>query len=114
LYIAAQGLGPLELDSMQIVWSHDGPVTVKQVDTVLRRTRKIAYTTVMTTCVRLAEKGILARRQTKDTRIAPYEYMPLLRRQDLLLARVEQVLAAADAVERQYIVAAIRGGQIGA
>jgi len=36
--------------------------------------------------------------------------MGLLSRQDLLLARIEQVLASADEVERQYIAAAIRGG----
>lgn len=52
--------GPLETEIMKQVWEHE-PVTVRQVHRALSRQREIAYTTVMTTMSRLAEKGILKR-----------------------------------------------------
>src|SRR5947209_17944755 len=59
------GLGPLEAEVMERVWSAAGPVTVRQlVEGVNKgRRRPLAYTTVMTVMVRLAEKGALRRRQ---------------------------------------------------
>ena len=53
-------LGPLETDIMQIVWQ-DERSTVKKVHRKLSQQRDIAYTTVMTTMSRLAEKGVLNR-----------------------------------------------------
>lgn len=55
-----QVLGPLESEIMRQVWDQ-GQTTVKQVHRVLARQREIAYTTVMTTMSRLAEKGFLVR-----------------------------------------------------
>lgn len=55
-----QLFGPLETEIMKQVWEHE-PVTVRQVHRALARHREIAYTTVMTTMSRLAEKGILKR-----------------------------------------------------
>lgn len=53
-------LGDLEVDIMELVWKTADPtVTVREIYELLRRQREIAYTTVMTTMVRLAEKGIL-------------------------------------------------------
>jgi predicted transcriptional regulator len=51
-------LGPLEEEIMEVVWSK-GNVTVHDVQTVLRRGRPIAYTTVATTMGRLNRKGLL-------------------------------------------------------
>ena len=51
-------LGPLEEEIMEVVWSK-GNVTVHDVQTVLRRSRPIAYTTVATTMGRLHRKGLL-------------------------------------------------------
>ena len=48
-----------ELELMKIVWSHDGPVTVRDVYEDLRKTRAIAYTTVMTGLKTLEQKGYL-------------------------------------------------------
>lgn len=55
-----QVFGPLEAEIMRLVWSH-GQSTVKQIHRILSRRREIAYTTVMTTMGRLAEKGVLER-----------------------------------------------------
>jgi len=56
---AAATLGPLELELMQILWSH-GESNVREV--VCRLERPLAYTTVMTTLDRLYKKGFLDRR----------------------------------------------------
>ena len=53
-------LGPLEAEVMDVVWN-GGEVTVRDVHEVLNRTRRLAYTTVMTTMSRLADKGLLHR-----------------------------------------------------
>ncbi|MDQ3216300.1 MAG: BlaI/MecI/CopY family transcriptional regulator, partial [Actinomycetota bacterium] len=56
-------LGPLEAEVMEVVW--DRPeVTVRDVYAVLSDRRHIAYTTVMTTMGRLAEKGLLCRTES--------------------------------------------------
>lgn len=53
-------LGDLECEIMELVWKKAAPtVTVREIYDVLRHERQIAYTTVMTTMVRLAEKGLL-------------------------------------------------------
>jgi predicted transcriptional regulator len=52
--------GSLESQIMPIMW-RDGQATVKQVHRELIDWRDIAYTTVMTTMERLAEKGVLNR-----------------------------------------------------
>lgn len=53
-------LGDLECEIMELVWKKAAPtVTVREIFDILRHERQIAYTTVMTTMVRLAEKGML-------------------------------------------------------
>ena len=53
-------LGDLECEIMELVWKKANPtVTVRDIYETLRQQRQIAYTTVMTTMVRLAEKGLL-------------------------------------------------------
>ena len=53
-------LGDLECEIMELVWKKAAPtVTVREIYDILRHERQIAYTTVMTTMVRLAEKGLL-------------------------------------------------------
>ena len=56
----ADVLGPLESEIMDVVWSQD-EVTVRDVHRSLAGVRPIAYTTVMTTLGRLADKGLLNR-----------------------------------------------------
>ena len=53
-------LGPLEAEVMDVVWSAR-EVTVRDVHEALNLKRRLAYTTVMTTMARLADKGLLDR-----------------------------------------------------
>jgi hypothetical protein len=52
-------LGPLEHAVMGIVWAHAAPITVRHVYAALGADCNLAYTTVMTTMMRLTEKGML-------------------------------------------------------
>lgn len=51
---------------MDVVWAHDGEITVRDVmETLNRRTRRArAYTTFMTVMRRLNDKGFLSRRRS--------------------------------------------------
>jgi predicted transcriptional regulator len=53
-------LGPLEAEIMEVVWDQ-GEVTVRDVHRFLNQNREVAYTTIMTTLGRLADKGLLQR-----------------------------------------------------
>ena len=54
-------LGPRQAEIMRLLWTR-GPATVREIHTVLASKATLAYTTVMSICVRLAEKGLLERR----------------------------------------------------
>src|SRR5918999_3943402 len=56
----ADVLGPLEAEIMEVVWD-SGEVTVRDVHQALGDSRPLAYTTVMTTLGRLADKGLVKR-----------------------------------------------------
>jgi predicted transcriptional regulator len=68
---ALKVLGPLEGRIMRAVWSGsvEPPFTVREIQKV---TPELAYTTLMTTLSRLAEKGILT--QTRVAGQRAYEY----------------------------------------
>lgn len=57
-----QVLGELEAEIMECMWEL-GSASVRDVHVCLAEKREIAYTTVMTVMSRLAEKGMLERRQ---------------------------------------------------
>ncbi|MFQ3631036.1 BlaI/MecI/CopY family transcriptional regulator [Roseiflexus sp.] len=80
-------LGPLETDIMQIIWQ-DERSTVKKVHRKLSQQRDIAYTTVMTTMSRLAEKGVLRRHREG----LAYVYTPAITESDFVTMVVQQVL----------------------
>lgn len=80
-------LGPLETEIMQVIW-HDDCSTVKKVHRALAQQRDIAYTTVMTTMSRLAEKGVLNRQRDG----LAYIYTPTLSEADFVTLVVQQVL----------------------
>jgi predicted transcriptional regulator len=48
-----------ELELMKILWRHETPVTVRDVYEEVRKSRPIAYTTVMTSMKTLEQKGHL-------------------------------------------------------
>lgn len=80
-------LGPLETEIMQILWE-DERSTVKKVHRKLAQQREIAYTTVMTTMSRLAEKGVLNRHREG----LAYMYTPAITEDDFVTMVVQQVL----------------------
>lgn len=80
-------LGPLETEIMQLVW-RDQPTTVKKIHQALQSNRDIAYTTVMTTMTRLAEKGVLSRRREG----LAYIYTPAISQREFEVMMVRRVL----------------------
>lgn len=77
-----QPLGALEADIMGVIWELN-LVSVRQVFSRLKKSRKIAYTTIMTVMSRLFEKGILKRRLNND---GAYIYHPAQGKEDFLAA----------------------------
>lgn len=80
-------LGPLETEIMQILWQ-EGSSTVKKVHRKLAQQRDIAYTTVMTTMSRLADKGVLHRERDG----LAYVYTPVISEDEFVNMVVRQVL----------------------
>ncbi|NLX58897.1 MAG: BlaI/MecI/CopY family transcriptional regulator [Phycisphaerae bacterium] len=52
---------PAELEILQVIWDR-GPSTVRDVMTVLNRTRRRAYTSIMSLMNVMADKGLLTRK----------------------------------------------------
>jgi predicted transcriptional regulator len=83
----AQVLGPLEADIMEVVWAR-GEVTVRDVHRALSGQRDIAYTTVMTTLGRLADKGLLQRIESQPA----HRYLPLVSKEQYATSTVHSVV----------------------
>jgi predicted transcriptional regulator len=83
----AEVLGPLEAEIMDVVWDRD-EVTVRDVHRALRSSRPIAYTTVMTTLGRLADKGLLRRLEDQPA----HRYIPLMTRDQYARSTVKSVV----------------------
>lgn len=83
-------LGDLECEIMELVWKLAQPtVTVRDVFNALRKEREIAYTTVMTTMVRLSEKGLL---KIVDKIGLANCYMPEYDREEFINTAVNMIL----------------------
>ncbi|HEY3232892.1 MAG TPA: BlaI/MecI/CopY family transcriptional regulator [Roseiflexaceae bacterium] len=82
-------LGPLEVRVMRIIWQQERS-TVKQVHGRLAPQHGLAYTTVMTTMSRLAEKGILSRHREG----LAYVYAPAISEDAFVAHMVDQVMAS--------------------
>jgi predicted transcriptional regulator len=80
-------LGDLESAVMEVVWAH-GEVSVRDVQRRLEARRPIAYTTVMTTLVRLARKGLLGRRKVEGA----YWYVAAVSREQLATTVADSVI----------------------
>lgn len=91
-----QLLPTAEAEIMQLLWAN-GPQKVRPLHRQIATRRDVAYTTVMTTCSRMADKGLLSRTLSDDG--ASYVYAPTLDE----TAFVAQVLAQLlDRVSREY------------
>jgi predicted transcriptional regulator len=71
------GLGPLETQVLELLWTRDRAVTVRDVQIALA---ELAYTTVMTTLDRLYRKGLLLRHRKGRA----FAYEPRCSRDELL------------------------------
>jgi predicted transcriptional regulator len=70
--------GQLESAIMEVIWSQDRPLPVREVRERLHYTRPVAYTTVMTVMTILHGKGVL--RREKDGRA--WRYWPAEQREE--------------------------------
>ena len=85
-----KALGDLEAEIMELVWARAGDrgVTVRDVFALLRKRRKIAYTTVMTTMARLARKRLLR----TETHGQAYVYFPTVTQDEFVSGFVGRIL----------------------
>ena len=83
-------LGDLEAEIMELVWQRPGDqrTTVREIFEVLYERRRVAYTTVMNTMVRLAKKRLL-RVEKQDK---AYVYLPNYTQQEFISQFVDRIL----------------------
>jgi len=88
-------LGPLEANVMEAIWgSRKSPVTVREIHEALKKTKNLAYTTVMSTMDRLFEKNLLDRKIEKGRGGLYYVYWPALEKQSFQKSAVREVLSS--------------------
>jgi len=88
-------LGPLESNVMESIWgSRKTPVTVREIYEALKKTKNLAYTTVMSTMDRLFEKNLLDRKIEKGRGGLYYVYWPALEKQSFQKSAVREVLSS--------------------
>lgn len=88
-------LGPLESTIMEAIWaSAKKPITVREIYEALRKTKNIAYTTVMSTMDRLFEKHLLDRKIEKGRGGLYYVYWPVLEKLNFQKSAVREVLSS--------------------
>jgi predicted transcriptional regulator len=99
---AAIRLHDLEAEIMDVVWSRGlQDFAVSDVLETLERRREIAYTTVMTTLVRLHEKEVLVRRRDGKR----YLYKPRHTREEFVQATVLEVLESLGSATGRDVLA---------
>jgi len=88
-------LGPLEANVMEAIWgSKKTPITVREIHEALKKTKSLAYTTVMSTMDRLFEKNLLDRKIEKGRGGLYYVYWPALEKQSFQRSAVREVLSS--------------------
>jgi predicted transcriptional regulator len=85
-----RGFGDLEAAVMDRLWSWARPATVREVLEDLRKSRDLAYTTVMTVMDNLHRKGWL----TRELDGRAYRYQPVATRQEYSAELMRQALAS--------------------
>lgn len=103
-------LGPRQADILRLLWAR-GPSTVAEIHKPMRDANGLAYTTVMTLCVRLFEKGVLERTLVEPRslpgRANAYVYAPRVAEEEFVRSTVEQqldtLLASYPALVRGYV-----------
>lgn len=87
-----RGFGELESKIMDVLWSSGKRSTVRDVLEELRRSREIAYTTVMTVMDNLYQKGWLQR----EREARAYRYWPTSGREQYVAELMRDALAASS------------------
>jgi len=82
--------GELEADVLGVLWASDVPLTPNQVQEKLDR--PLAYTTVATILVRLAEKGMVERTRTGRG----YSYRPVIKEAEHVTEEIRRLLSRSD------------------
>ena len=77
-----------ELEVMQAIWACDTPVSMAQIDEILKETHPMAVTTLLTLLSRLAEKEFI--KIIKEGRSSVYE--PLVSQQEYLAQQSNRFL----------------------
>ena len=83
----SEPLGQLQLQVMEIVWRL-GRATVAEVHEVLAGSRKLAYTTVLTTMRALERRGVVRHEQVGKA----YVYEPLVSRENYAASSVHRLV----------------------
>ncbi|AKU18406.1 BlaI/MecI/CopY family transcriptional regulator [Luteipulveratus mongoliensis] len=89
------GLGDLESAVMQVLWTSESPLSVREVHAALTG-RDLAYTTVMTVLDRLAKKGLADRE--RDGRA--WRYTARASREELTAQVLRTTLGGLDPADR--------------
>lgn len=79
-------VGELELEILKLLWQKN-KVTVREVLTVLKERKVLAYTTVMTVMDNLYKKGFLTRKKTKKS----YYYSPTIKESPIITNSLSQL-----------------------
>ncbi len=77
-----------ELEIMQIVWAHEPPVSRSVIEEMLRRTRPLAPSTILTFLSRLCARGFLSVTHEGRTNL----YSPLISQRDYLAGESRRML----------------------
>jgi predicted transcriptional regulator len=85
-------LGPLEADVLNVVYSFGESIRVREVYEKMKKERKIAYTTVMSTMNTLFEKGILDRKVINGKGGLLYVYWPKMSRSEIERSAVKHIM----------------------
>ena len=96
-------LGPLERAVMDVLWSREDDVTVRDV-LETRAAKGLAYTTVMTVLDRLWKKGYVSRRRLGRA----YAYRSRIDRESYLEGLLDEVLASASD-RREILLGFVKG-----
>lgn len=85
-------LGKLEAAVMDILWSSDGSLTVREVLDKMPSQRNLAYTTVMTVLTNLHRKDMVGREPAGRA----YSYRPRMTREGAAAASLREILHASE------------------
>lgn len=91
---------PAELEVLQVLWEA-GPATVRQVMKTLNRTRRRAYTSVMSLMAVMADKGLLTRRPEGRA----FVYEPAVSRRQTLSGMLTDLIGRAFEGSANLLVA---------